>query len=307
VGVVCEKGKFLLKRRAPERRSRRRVQLAHAIQKQLIESNFPIAGTVPTRDTGESWLRLGDEVYELFEFVAGGSFSGSVEQSECAGRILGEFHLALAKLSVEGDAPVGSYHDMNEVRTALNSIPSSISSHDSVMGFEAELLSLTSRLHEAYDLAAERSDQIRFDSLPLQVAHGDWHPGNLLFKGDRVVAVMDLDSCRICQRICDVANGALQFSLSANGPPENWPDGLDGSRLAAFLNGYQKSVTLSSQERDCLVYLMIEALISEMAFPIARTGSIGRFAGFGMLGMVARKVDWIQKNADDINAVFGNG
>jgi hypothetical protein len=43
---------------------------------------------------------------------------------------------------------------------------------------------------------------------------------------------------------------------------------------------------------------MIEALIAEAVFPIAATGFFGRIEGLAFLGMVQRKIAWMQRSAD---------
>jgi homoserine kinase type II len=302
VGIVAAGGKYLLKRRAKQRRSVRRVELAHAVQRRLTECGYPAPRLVATRDTGETCLRLAEETYELFEYVSGHGFSRSREQTQDAGRKLGMFHKLLRGFGVPPDAPVGSFHDVNGVRTALHAIPQNLSSHDSVVGMEAELPELTRRLFDAYDRAADAVNQRGFASLPVQVIHGDWHPGNMLFKRDSIVAVIDYDSCRVCQRVVDAANGALQFSLTSGGDPKDWPNEPDAARLESFVEGYSECITLSDEEWRVLPHLMIEALIGESVFPIAQTGFFGKWAGFGFLSMIDRKVRWLADHVEGLIA-----
>lgn len=298
VGIVADRGKFLLKRRAVRRRSARRVALAHAVQKRLAEVGYPLAALVPTRDGDTGGVRRGDDLYELFEFIPGHAYGRTIDQTRDAGRWLGRFHEALAGFETPEGAPGGSYHDVNEVRSTLNAIPSSISSHDSVMGREAELPDLVQTLFDAYDRAADAANARDFSSLPTQVVHGDWHPGNMLFKRDAVVAVVDYDSCHVGRRVTDVANGVLQFSLTTADKLSDWPDAVDRDRFGAFMDGYGEAAAVSATERACVPLLMIEALIGESVYPVARTGSFGGWTGFGFLEMIARKVAWIEAHAD---------
>ena len=66
--------------------------------------------------------------------------------------------------------------------------------------------------------------------LPGTVIHSDWHPGNMLFRHRKVVAIIDYDSVRRSQRILDVANGTLQFSITAAKRIEDWPAEVDEHR-----------------------------------------------------------------------------
>lgn len=47
--------------------------------------------------------------------------------------------------------------------------------------------------------------ETKYDSLPKQIVHFDWHPGNVHFKNDKVVGVFDFDWARWDSRITDLA------------------------------------------------------------------------------------------------------
>ena len=135
------------------------------------------------------------------------------------------------------------------------------------------------------------------ETWPKQIVHADWHPGNMLFRDNHVVAVIDYDSARLLPRIIDIANGCLQFSiLGGDDDVSKWPDYPDESRFKRFLRGYDEVMLLSQAEIATIPHLMIEALIAEAVFPIAATGQFGRMDGMGFLSMVMRKVQWLQKS-----------
>jgi homoserine kinase type II len=141
---------------------------------------------------------------------------------------------------------------------------------------------------------------------PRQIVHADWHPGNMLFRDNHVVAVIDYDSARLLPRVLDIANGALQFSI-IGGSDElaKWPDYVDESRFKRFLRGYDAVVLLSQAEIRALPWLMIEALIAEAVFPIAATGNFGRMQGLQFLQMVQRKVAWLKRCAEQLIELAG--
>src|SRR5207237_1184385 len=83
------------------------------------------------------------------------------------------------------------------------------------------------------------------------------------------------DTARTCPRVIDIANGALQFSITMRGSdPQRWPVGLDEGRYKRFLRGYETvpGSVISIAELEALPWLMIEALIVEAVVPIAATG-----------------------------------
>lgn len=300
VGIVSERGKFLLKRRAANQAHPDRVRFTHFVQARLRDAGFPIAKLVRERGSHQTIVRTGDHVYELFEFVPGQTYGRTVNETRDAGITLGRFHAATTDLNVPTSLPRprGDYHDTPIVRTGLCAIGSTLKSHDSFTGDDAEMATLVQFLLEAYDDDAEAVNAIDLGQWPECIVHSDWHPGNLLFWEGAVAAVIDYDSVRFSRRIIDVANGALQFSITAGGDPASWPEHLDEERLAAFLAGYETISALSTGERSCIPHLMNEALITECVSPIAATGSVGRWSGYRVLKMVRRKIAWLSDNRD---------
>jgi Ser/Thr protein kinase RdoA (MazF antagonist) len=292
-------GRYLLKRRAGGRDKPERVEFAHALLEKLRKRRFPVPALVRTRDGQDSMLRARGHVYELFEFMDGERYDGSLEQTTHAGKTLARFHRAVADFQTGWVPSRRAYHESQAVRDGLNSIPSTTASHDSVVGHEAELLSLTQELYERYEEAAEAADACGLNAWPTAIIHGDWHPGNMLFRGGRVAVVLDFDSARQQTRIIDVANGLLQFSiLRGSGEPADWPSFFDGTRMRRFLMGYLAKQSLSRDQRAAIPHLMLESLIAESVVPIAATGSFGPMPGFGVLQMVRRKVRWLLQNRE---------
>lgn len=77
-------------------------------------------------------------------------------------------------------------------------------------------------------------------SLPQQVVHSDYHPGNLKFRDEQVVGLFDFDWSKIDYRLFDVALALFYFFTE-------WRGEADGAlRLedtALFLKAYQRALT----------------------------------------------------------------
>lgn len=302
VGIVSEKGKFLLKRRASDRASPERVRFAHRVQSHLADADFPLPKLVPTKDRSTTLVQLRDHIYEMFEFVAGQPYECTPEEAQSAGELLARFHECTKSFDEAAKlrSPRGDFHDAPAVRTGLLTIESTLSSHESFAGNEDELSELVQTLLLAYDRAAAASNRRGLQDRADRIVHLDWHPGNLLFKKKQAIAVIDYDSVRRSKRVLDVANGALQFSMLAGGDPASWPDDLDADRYNAFLQGYAAAAPLPDGDREYLPNLMAEALVAECVPPITRTGSVGRWAGYRVLQMVRRKVNWLMTHTNTL-------
>jgi len=308
------KGLYLLKRRARGKDDPLKVAFDHALQKHLAKRKFPLPRLIDTRKKNNSVLRLNEGTYELFEYIKGASHDWSSEATQDAGKILAQFHKLLKDYSPGHDSgaqvsirflPSGSYHQSRAVGKSLRNIPEVLMKlYTSGSDDRANKVNqLVQNLQAAYDEAAGRANELGLNESPEQIVHSDWHPGNMLFLGTRVVAVVDYDAARYERRITDAANGALQFSILGRGyDPATWPEQIDESRYKGFLQSYDLETYngLSSGELRCVPWLMIEALIAESVIPIAKEGSFARMEAVGFLQMVWRKARWLRDHADHL-------
>ncbi|MEM1099245.1 MAG: phosphotransferase [Planctomycetota bacterium] len=295
---------FLLKRRAVGKDDPRKVAFCHAVQIHLADRQFPLPHLIGTRDTNNSMLKHNEQTYELFEYIKGTGYDFSLDATGDAGQTLGLFHKLLLDFESDYDAARGTYHRSKSVHRAMQALPDALqrtAPADASPDDFKRSQKIGKFLADAYLDAAKRVEDEGYADWPNQVIHSDWHPGNMLFRGSRVVAVIDYDTCRFAPRVLDTANGALQFSIRGGGEdPSQWPDDVDLTRYKRFLRGYDAipDVMLTNAELRVVPWLMTEALIAESVIPVAATGFFSKMAGATFLEMVARKVQWLRKHAD---------
>ncbi len=302
-----DKGLYLLKRRARGKDDAFKVAFCHSIQLHLAAKQFPLPHLIGTRRDNNSMLQLESTIYEVFEYIRGTGYDMSLEATQDSGKTLGLFHKLLVDFTSDYEPARGSYHNSRSVQASLEQLPRTLEKLDArTLGEHADQMQqVTAFLRESYNDAASRADDAGLTDWPNQIIHSDWHPGNMLFRGSRVVAVIDYDAARLQQRVIDAANGALQFSIVGGGDdPKTWPDYLDVTRYKRFLLGYDRVNQLARAELAAVPWLMIEALIAEAAIPIAATGSFARMDGFDFLLMIDRKVRWLQAQAESLGAVM---
>jgi Ser/Thr protein kinase RdoA (MazF antagonist) len=297
--ITSDKGEYLLKRRARGKDDPFIVAFSHALQMFLAGKQFPLPHLVGTRGDNNSMLQHRDAVYELFEYIRGDAYDNSPEATYDAGKTLGLYHKLLRDYSPEFKAPEGSYHKSNIIDTSINQIPVTFEKLETFETPDDQVKATLAFLREAYDKACESVEKLGISEWPAQIVHCDWHPGNMLFRQRKVVAVIDYDAARMQQRVIDLANGALQFSIIGGSEnPAEWPAYLDATRFKRFIRGYDEVDVISVAEFQVLPGLMIEAMVAESVLPVATTGSFGRIEGYGFLQMIERKVRWVQQNAD---------
>ena len=307
--IKAETGAYLLKRRALGKDDPDRVKFCHGIQLHLAAKQFPLPHLIGTRHENNSMLRLGEQTYELFEYIQGTPYDQSLEATQDAGKALGLMHKLLKDYDDGYTPPTGSYHDARSVYTSFTQIPKVLSRRQPDR--DADTIKkhnhLISELEKCYRVAVKRVQEAGLDDWPTQIVHSDWHPGNMLFRGKRVVAIIDYDTARIHQRVIDIANGALQFSIIGGGEdPLAWPEGIDLARFKRFLIGYDTvpDNVLSLAELRIIPWLMMQALIAESVIPIAKTGKFGRMEGMVFLEMVRRKCVWLIHQTDQLASIM---
>ncbi|MDP6154134.1 MAG: phosphotransferase [Phycisphaeraceae bacterium] len=305
--IKSDVGTHLLKRRAQGKHDPFKVAFCHGLQLFLAEKQFPLPHLIGTKKDNNSMLQIGGEIYELFEYIKGTSYDNSLDATADSGKILGLFHKLLIDYRPEYEPPTGSYHSSRQVAMSMDKLPHTLERTNTkrVSENEKQISANLEFLRTSYSVAAMKANEQGLADWPSQIIHSDWHPGNMLFRGPRVVAVIDYDAARMQQRIVDTGNGALQFSIVGGGDdPNQWPDFIDTDRFKAFLEGYDSRQMLTKAELRTVPWLMIEALIAESVVPIAATGSFARMEGIGFLCMVERKVRWLQDNADRLAAML---
>lgn len=294
----AESGQYLLKRRARGRDDAQKVAFSHHVQLHLAAQQFPLPHLIGTRHGNHSMVQMETGTYELFEFIPGQNFPQTLEATHESGRVLALYHKLLEGFHAEHRPNPGSFHAAPSVEQGLRHIPKVIAG--------AEVATVCGTIGDAYRAAAAKVESLGIASWPPQIVHGDWHPGNTLFRDNRIVAVIDYDSSRLLPRILDAANGALQFSILGGGPDlAQWPAHIDASRFKRFIKGYDEVVLLSQAEVDAIPWLMIEALTAEAVFPIAQTGRFSRFDGLSFLKMVERKIAWTDRHAGELVKLLG--
>ena len=304
--VGTSKGKYLLKRRALGYDVKSQVVFAHEVQRQLEEHRFPVAGLVATIDDN-TFVEHENRIYELFRFINGKRFDKTNPAAAESGRTLANFHNILRDVPCDPDVKKTSFHQGEQffsVISELNEVLVQNETEEQLHGIVDTIAYIREQFEEAHNTV----ERVGFTSLPTNIVHGDWHPGNTLYKDGEIIAVIDFDSLRFNPRITDIANGALQFSMRMGSAEEvdSWPDSFRGHTIQSMVQAYDQFTTLPimASERTIFPSLMIEALIVESVIPIHKSGSFGVIRGSTFLRMVERKLTWLLPRTDRVIEVI---
>ena len=283
--ITTGSGVFLLKRLAPPRSDLDGMKFQHRLLQHLTGAGFPVAELQISSDN-QTMVSHGEYHYEISRWVNGHRYRFTPAAAKASGAAMAAMHDLLVSMT-EQAPPRRGYHDRPDVAKAAAKLAQE-SDSDVRCGFER----LADHLR-----AARRDVREYWPRLPLTVAHGDWHPGNILLGDDRVVAVIDFESARAEPRLADFSNGLLQFSLNrqAGTPVSEWPVACDMELLGAMAAGFQLVARqrLDDTELHCVPSLMIEALATEIIITLRRKGQIRKLGPEVVLPWVIARLDWI--------------
>jgi Ser/Thr protein kinase RdoA (MazF antagonist) len=303
--VRTPQGDFLLKRRDPRKSVPEVVAFVHRFQLHLGAAGVPLPRLVPAAD-GATAVTGGLGMYELFEWVDGAHWRPSLDAAAEVGVIVGEALRASRAFEPGPGAPVISPHRSSALRQGVDIVLRRAPRTDRDTD-RAALAGACEALLACAARAADAADAAGIAGAPRLCIHGDLHPGNVMFDGERVRALLDFDGARLDWRACELASAALHFANAAlaGRPPAEWRPELSLPRAGALVTGVQHGLgePLTPQERLALPWLMIEGCVLESIVPIARTGRFAQLRADAFLPFIASKVRWIEDNAAAISAL----
>jgi Ser/Thr protein kinase RdoA (MazF antagonist) len=246
--VDTDLGRYFLKRRHPRRRQTSGlVRAQHELIAWLRQAGFPAPVVLPTA-TGETYLMLGGELYEVEAYIAGEPYDHDrPEHLAVAALTLGQYHAL-----VEGFAPRAlcerdALYGPASSRAALARLGETWH-----LGDTPEFRGLVQRLEACLEgLAARFAGHGELHRL---VIHGDYYAGNLIFDGDRIVGVVDYDKANWQPRVAEVAEALIYFASPRPGYLRHlvYSGFLDWEPFAFFLQNYARAASLGEEEIEAL-------------------------------------------------------
>lgn len=232
-----------------------------------LRSDEPVRLAVPsplqTRDGGT--VLLDDaHAFELTLFLEGEAWSASAPAAREAGRALRALHRGMSDFEFPPDVmsreddEVG---DPTEHARVLSSGALKLGNADdgSEAGF---LLGSIDEAHARLEGLGELHEETA-------CVHGDFHPGNTRWRGDRIAGVVDFDCAGRGSGLNEAALAALHFAIDrgkkAMASRSPWPD---AGLFEAFWIGYAGSRThaghrISVDEARCVPWLAVRSFARE--------------------------------------------
>jgi Ser/Thr protein kinase RdoA (MazF antagonist) len=234
-----------------------RLRAIQLVRSTLVSAGLPFASTIEALD-GETCLDFEGRVVEVERYVAGENMDLGAGLLHGA-RVLGEIHDVLAGVDALPAANVAPFPNHVEANQAF------AWTHHGTATIRAGAAS-ADELHAA-DLAEMLASELAEAEVPLQgdlprqLVHGDFWDNNVLFHGDDIVLILDLDFMGERPRVDDLAL-TLYYTTSTLG--DGYHDAQRIAILSDLVDSYDRGLThkLSAAERDALPYAVARTVLS---------------------------------------------
>jgi len=293
--------------------SKKDIDFEHTLLKELGRRSYHYAPQPIRARTGHSYVKTtknmgsGDLSYfaAVFEFKSGEDkyswdrpLCTDSELQDAAG-VLARYHTIIhrwtPRINVATDETLGKLPEMHRCWQAYRH---SAAADDFSAYFVRKLDVLTTAVEQLESWKNENA----CGDLPITAVHGDYHPGNLKYQGNKVVAVLDFDWSHMDFRIYDVGLAVFYFCTS-------WEADSDGriqlDRLHHFLLAYQLAAKayswiepLPADEAECLPQMIQLANLFIIDWTVnhyfTRGGDTEKYLGYLQHGV--RVSEWLENN-----------
>ena len=265
--VESEAGKFLAKTYKNEPSTMDALYFQHNLGSHLKGNGLPVATVKKTRE-GHTFVCVDNWALELQEFLNGGQMPITENTLRVSGEALGRFHQVCQGLPAPlrdarkwrfSEVPEETYTDFYSL-AAQERDDERLAEHDE-------------KIREFLQAADEVLDIGKRYAFETGIIHGDWHSGNLLFLGEKLNGIIDMefagDGCYLEDISYAVSNLCVRTTTKAQ---------KMAFRTSILLESYEKHRALSYSERVALYYAVGVKHVTTVCYQTPQLG--GRVAGY---------------------------
>lgn len=263
------------------------LSFQHRLSDHLHANGVPVAVIQRARD-GRGIVEVDNWAMELQQFVDATSMLITMPTLITSAKALGEFHRVCrevpcpprdARMWRFSDVPRSSFQQLFETARKEKDTPALVEQCNNIALF----------LHDA---AKELSIEKR-SAFETGLIHGDWHGGNLLFHGKRLMAIVDLEFAGDGCYLEDISYAMSNLCLRATPDTDRLHD-----RANALLDHYQMSRSLSFAEMVALYYAVGVKHIATVSYQIVQQkGLVAGCTATQWMEILAAQCVWLAERA----------
>jgi Ser/Thr protein kinase RdoA (MazF antagonist) len=250
--VETEKGTWLLKGHDVGT-SEKQIRAEHTIATALLENGLKLAVPFLPSDDGQPYTKYTDRYWTVNRYLdedrrydwTRPTWSSETCANAAAG--LAQLHLAGYRL-LKRASSIRSEFSPNQINTFTSKFDEAVKQLEHGSGLAAaglkEFTESTTWLREEVSTTVQQLQDPDYEHAPHTVLHGDYHAGNTLFRGDRLIGIIDLHYVHLGSPVYDLGYATIMFGTDWY---RNDHENQGGSPAlpefqAAFVMAYRKAV-----------------------------------------------------------------
>ncbi len=205
--ITYGSGKQALLRKHIQHASAQAVTAIDLLIEKVAEGGVPVPRVIAAKD-GTRFIEEGGSLWQLYQFIPGNYYRGTLEELEQASRGVASLHRALAALPATDSTKSPSW--VLPTTADFEFIFKEAQGDGEPLGVlvRAQKESIVRRI-EDLSLHAEA-----IKNAGMQMIHADLHPHNFLFDGEVLTAILDFGDVRPGFRAADAASACHRLFLA---------------------------------------------------------------------------------------------
>jgi len=234
--LETEKGEFIVRflGHKLDKYKKQRLMLESKVLNYLKNRNFPYQTPIPIKNKKGKYLsNINNRAFWIYKKIEGDSFKGKIndEMIKEIAKALATYHKYIKNLKINKKDPyIFSIDWIIKRYSKLKKIK--------IKNKEDKLFADNSRF---FSECLDKINKMNFKT-NLTITHSDFQKDNLLFRKNKVVAILDFDNLEIAPRINEIAYSIKNFKKE---------------KQKVFLKEYEKINPLSKKEKAMIIPLII--------------------------------------------------
>jgi len=197
----------------------------------------------------------------LTKYYEGGLYDGATCGLKDAAKNLANLHLTLSQVPIKYNYRGNHNYYKHLTQPELRRINTIINLKKEKDIFDKKVLKSLDYLFESFSENAKITGILKRATSKKQLIHRDFHPGNVIFSKNRVVAILDFNAMRRGEKIEDVAFASYRFSSYKTNNSNEIREGMK-----VFVDTYLLFNDIGRQQLTCLDYYFIKETLSRLSF-----------------------------------------
>lgn len=287
--VDTAKGRFLLKTYSRDPYVLDALRFQHRLSDHMRKSDLP-AARIQKAKSGVRIVEIDDWALELQEFIEGEPMKVTGPNLIASAKALGKFHVDCRDLP----------HPDRDTRTwRFSEVPREMFAKLYTRAkAESDLTEVDENCNRIALFLQDASNMLTWQTcsqFETGLIHGDWHSGNLLFKDDRLVGIVDLEFAGDGCYLEDLAYAASNLCIRTSTGSKRLE-----RRMEVLLSYYQRYRTLSPKEERALYYAIGIKHVATVAYQsVQMDGTVAGYNSAEWMERLAIQCEWLSGWAEN--------